>query len=465
MVSARAYPTAFLPKLNTDSLLRARTAASSALVDRTPRPVADAFVGRAANDAHFAPTSALPRRSEVATEPVASTAWGRALQMVRSWFQPAATAALLGAGLVPSLFGTVTGAGAAHTPVPPPAPDPQAPTAAFTPAPAWQHTPDPLTASLFGDRDAAVSTASDVLFGPVATAPAANDERYELRPSSPTTPLGSISTTPRLGPQTPRPWLVAEATIPGLTGTTRTSSPVTPSLADLMFRPATPWSAALQPRLERGMTGEAVVRLQERLNELGYDVGSADGSFGRQTRTGVLEYQFDNRDTLRVDGRVGQATWRALALGQNVRAAEPTHTPGGLRIQPQYRPFARDTIRLFEEAADRADLPRSWASSPGLHNLLRRESHGEVGRLNYTYGNRSERDVHAELRAGIISARSSATGIGQLLLSNVDNYYPSGRAGIGDPVEEATGMLRYIDARYGSPAAAWAAYGRHHEGY
>lgn len=462
MVSARAYPTAFLPKLHTDSLLRAREAVSPALVDRTPHRTADAFVGRvAANDPSFGSLTTLPRRStEVATEPVAPTAWGRALQMVRSWFQPAATAALLGAGLVPSLFGSATGAGAAQQPTIPPAPEPQAPTAAFTPAPAWQRTSDPLTSSLFGDRDAAVSTATEMLFGQ----PAANDDHYDLRPTPPVT---SAFAAPRSFTPFPelRPTLVADATIPGLGTTTRTASPVTPSLADLMFRPATPWSAALQPRLERGMNGPAVVRLQERLNELGYDVGTADGSFGRLTRTGVLEFQFDHRAELRVDGRVGQATWRALALGQNVRAAEPTHTPGGLRIQPQYRPFARDTIRLFEEAADRADLPRSWASSPGLHNLLRRESHGEVGKLNYTYGSRSERDVHAELRAGIISARSSATGIGQLLLSNVDAYYPSGRAGIGDPVEEAVGMLRYIDARYGSPSAAWAAYGRHHEGY
>ena len=93
-----------------------------------------------------------------------------------------------------------------------------------------------------------------------------------------------------------------------------------------------------------------------------------------------------------------------------------------------------------------------------------------MGRPNYTYGARS-RDpsqwgsVHDELRAGRKTERSSATGLGQLLLSNVERYYPSGRQGIGNPMEEAVGMMRYIQDRYGSPDAAWAQYGRRHEGY
>ena len=51
------------------------------------------------------------------------------------------------------------------------------------------------------------------------------------------------------------------------------------------------------------------------------------------------------------------------------------------------------------------------------------------------------------------------------MLSNVDRYYPDGRAGIGDPVNEAAGMLAYIRDRYGNPDNAWSQYGVHHEGY
>jgi SLT domain-containing protein len=35
-------------------------------------------------------------------------------------------------------------------------------------------------------------------------------------------------------------------------------------------------------------------------------------------------------------------------------------------------------------------------------------------------------------------------------------YQPSGLQGIGIPIEEAVGMLRYIDDRYGTPDQAWA---------
>jgi SLT domain-containing protein len=65
----------------------------------------------------------------------------------------------------------------------------------------------------------------------------------------------------------------------------------------------------------------------------------------------------------------------------------------------------------------------------------------------------------------VIRARSSASGLGQLLLANVDEHYPDGRAGIGDPLNEAAGMLSYIKKRYGNPDEAWRMYGRYHEGY
>ncbi len=73
--------------------------------------------------------------------------------------------------------------------------------------------------------------------------------------------------------------------------------------------------------------------------------------------------------------------------------------------------------------------------------------------------------MQEELRNGQKTTRSSATGLGQLLLSNVDRYYPDGRQGIGDPLQEAAGMLRYIQDRYGTPDNAWRLYGTRHEGY
>jgi|JI10StandDraft_1071094.scaffolds.fasta_scaffold185179_2 hypothetical protein len=136
----------------------------------------------------------------------------------------------------------------------------------------------------------------------------------------------------------------------------------------------------------------------------------------------------------------------------------------------RYAPGSAEQQALFREAAKLAGLPESWATSRGLQNILRRESDGVVGRPNYTYGERAQDpsqwgDIHDELKRGERTAKSSATGLGQLLLRNVDAYYPNGRAGIGDPLQEAAGMLRYIKDRYGNPDRAWRQYGKHHEGY
>lgn len=147
----------------------------------------------------------------------------------------------------------------------------------------------------------------------------------------------------------------------------------------------------------------------------------------------------------------------------------------------RFEPGSPEQLDLFASAAEDAGVPLEWASSPGLLEILRRESQGWVGVPNYTYGNRAfdpshwpevageyrERwpEVWRELQAGRKTARSSATGLGQLLLANVDRYYPGGRRGIGDAHAEAVGMLRYIRDRYGDPDTAWRLYGTAHEGY
>lgn len=60
--------------------------------------------------------------------------------------------------------------------------------------------------------------------------------------------------------------------------------------------------------------GNADVKvLQERLNSLGYDVGYADGVFGRRTEQAVRAVQADNG--LEPDGIVGDGTWSVLRSG------------------------------------------------------------------------------------------------------------------------------------------------------
>ena len=65
-----------------------------------------------------------------------------------------------------------------------------------------------------------------------------------------------------------------------------------------------------RPMVSYGSRGDAVRKLQELLNALGYDCGSVDGIFGSKTKAAVLAFQKANG--LAADGIVGPLTWGKL---------------------------------------------------------------------------------------------------------------------------------------------------------
>lgn len=86
--------------------------------------------------------------------------------------------------------------------------------------------------------------------------------------------------------------------------------------------PVTPPSAAaVNPTIQKGSTGAAVVTLQQKLASLGYSVGGADGDFGAQTQAAVELFQSANG--LSADGVVGPLTWSVL-LGASAKPAPVT---------------------------------------------------------------------------------------------------------------------------------------------
>lgn len=62
--------------------------------------------------------------------------------------------------------------------------------------------------------------------------------------------------------------------------------------------------------LQKNSQGQLVKKLQQKLSEIGYNIGFVDGVFGPRTEAAVLKYQIDK--TLHADGVVGDQTWSSL---------------------------------------------------------------------------------------------------------------------------------------------------------
>jgi peptidoglycan hydrolase-like protein with peptidoglycan-binding domain len=90
---------------------------------------------------------------------------------------------------------------------------------------------------------------------------------------------------------------VVTTTVPGATTTARPGTGATTT-------------TAVRPTLQEGSTGPEVVTLQQRLNTLGYNVGTADGQFGPSTKAQVVAFQ--QAHGLTANGIVDSATWAAL---------------------------------------------------------------------------------------------------------------------------------------------------------
>ena len=103
-----------------------------------------------------------------------------------------------------------------------------------------------------------------------------------------------------------------------------------------------------QQTLHRGDASDAVRTLQQRLIELGYLTGKADGKFGVQTYRALLAFQRANR--LLADGVAGSMTWSLLnsanAVGAN-GAVSATNAPVQATQQPVNNGGTGTTVQLL----------------------------------------------------------------------------------------------------------------------
>ncbi|HHW56093.1 MAG TPA: SpoIID/LytB domain-containing protein [Clostridia bacterium] len=84
--------------------------------------------------------------------------------------------------------------------------------------------------------------------------------------------------------------------------------------------------------LKYGCQGEDVKTLQHILNNLGFDVGSADGIFGKRTQEGVVQFQKANG--LITDGVVGPITQKALYMKLNANLPSRGETERNVQQNP-----------------------------------------------------------------------------------------------------------------------------------
>jgi putative chitinase len=125
-----------------------------------------------------------------------------------------------------------------------------------------------------------------------------------------------------------------------------------------------PIHAAPVGLLMRGATGPAVRLLQQRLNALGYSVGSPDANFGPKTEAAVRAFQAANG--LTVDGKVGTNT-HARLFGASAVAAPA----GGVGYQPRPGDVTGDQLRQIASAAGyRLTKARADAVAPHLNRAM-----------------------------------------------------------------------------------------------
>ena len=152
---------------------------------------------------------------------------------------------------------------------------------------------------------------------------------HSIAPQITNTPYVPVATaTPSPTPFfTRNPFDYATATptadISGIGGGSNPIAQITPQII-LGGATPTPDQSAAATTLKKGSTGKEVERMQQRLKELGYLKGSADGDFGEGTETAVKAFQAQHG--LTVDGKAGSATLNKLYSTSAKKAPTTTVT-------------------------------------------------------------------------------------------------------------------------------------------
>lgn len=124
------------------------------------------------------------------------------------------------------------------------------------------------------------------------------------------------------------------------------------------------------------LSGDDVVALQQRLLDLGFKVGRADGLFGRHTEQGVRDFQ--HNIGLPPDGTCGPATLKALArLAPRVKGGRPNAMRAEERIH-KAGPHLHGKIVVIDAGAVTASDPALAALASTITEDLARRVEGRL---------------------------------------------------------------------------------------
>ena len=237
------------------------------------------------------------------------------------------------------------------------------------------------------------------------------------------------TTTSEAPTTTERPTTTTEAT----TTTTAPTTTVPPTTTTLPPDPAS------DGKLELGESGDAVSALQQRLVELGYWLGEADGTYGQLTRQAVMAFQ--KVEGLGRDGVAGPITQERLTT-----AARPApQGGGGLEIDLNRQvlfivdggqvTWVLNTSTGNGEAYTSSSGGQARAVTPPGQFTVQREIDGlREAPLGTLYRPKYFNGGIAIHGSGSIPANPASHGCARVTNSAMDMLWSSGAAAIGTPV-------------------------------
>ncbi len=209
-----------------------------------------------------------------------------------------------------------------------------------------------------------------------------------------------------------------------------------------------------------GSRGDEVRQIQNRLNQLGYNCGTADGIFGTRTRDAVRRFQADNG--LTVDGIVGTKTMAALGLSGGIFLRNGSSGTTVRTVQEKLKNWGYYTGSVDGQFGSQTEAAvKQFQSANGLtvDGVVGPRTFAALGMSSYVNSSNSssnyDRDV--SLLARIISAEARGepyrgqVAVGAVIMNRVKHpSFPNTLSGV---IYQEGAFTAIVDGQFNEPVA------------